>query len=118
MPNTAQRETQLLETTTGHKVELHTYITGREKRAIESVFYRDVEMTQTGAEQTIKGFKGAALEEAQNAAITAVVVSVDGNTSNVLDRVLDLPAVDYQEVIAAINEITEGKKKAPSTETP
>lgn len=118
MPNIEKRETQILDTVNGYQVELHTYITGREKRAIESVFYRDLEMTQTGAEQTITGFKGAALEEAQNAAIAAVVVSVNGNPNKIPDRVLDLPAEDYQEIIAAINEITEGKKKEQSTATP
>jgi hypothetical protein len=68
-------------------------------------------MKQRGGEQEVTGFKGAVLAEAQDSAIRLVVVSVDGQTDDVVNRVLDLPAQDYKEVIAAINEVTEGKKK-------
>jgi hypothetical protein len=68
-------------------------------------------MRQRGGEQEVTGFKGTVLAEAQDSAIRLVVVSVDGQTDNVVDRVLDLPSQDYKEIIAAINEVTEGKKK-------
>jgi hypothetical protein len=109
------RETQLITTPTGRRVELKTYITGREKRAIENVYYRDVEMTATGGEQTVKGFKAAAIEEAQNTAITTVVVAIDGNQDNILNRVLDLPLADYEAVMQAIEAVTADKKKDVST---
>src|SRR5688572_9960328 len=107
-----ERETKLIQTPNGKQVELKTYITGREKRAIESIYYRDVEMTATAGEQTIKGFKGSAVEEAQNKAIETVVVSLDGQAEDLLNRVLDLHIADYQAVMQAIDEITADKKKA------
>ena len=113
-----ERETQLITTPTGRSVELKTYITGREKRAIESVYYRDVEMTATGGEQTVKGFKAAAIEEAQNTAIATVVVSIDGSPDDILNRVLEMKLEDYEAVLAAIEEVTAGKKKALNTEPP
>jgi len=106
------RETTIIETPNGHKVELKTYITGREKRYIESAFFRDIEMTQTGGEQSIKGLKGAAIEEAQNKTIETVVVAVDEAKDNIVDRVLDLQQEDFDAVIEAINDITASKKKA------
>lgn len=106
------RETTIIETPNGHKVELKTYITGREKRYIESAFFRDIEMTQTGGEQSIKGLKGAAIEEAQNKTIETVVVALDGAGNDILNRVLDFPQEDFDTVIAAINDITASKKKA------
>jgi predicted ATP-grasp superfamily ATP-dependent carboligase len=110
-----ERETQFITTPNGRNVELKTYITGREKRAIESVYYQDVEMTATGGEQTIKGFKGSVINEAQNRAIETVVVAIDQSPDNILNRVLDMPLEDYEAVLAAIEAVTTDKKKGVNT---
>ena len=73
-------------------------------------------MTATGGEQTVKGFKAAAIEEAQNTAIATVVVSIDGSPDDILNRVLEMKLEDYEAVLAAIEEVTAGKKKALNTE--
>lgn len=109
------RTTKEIRTVGGHVVTLKEWITGGEKRSITNVFLKDVEMKQKGGEQEFTGVKGTVTAEAEDVAIKAVVVSVDGKTDNVVSAVLNLPAPDYDEVIAAINEITNPKKKPTST---
>jgi hypothetical protein len=115
------RETTLLETSQGHQIELKTYITGREKRAINEVFFRDMEMRQKGAEPEISGIKGSLTFEAENKTLEAVIASVTLaggtriiDTKAILNFVLDLPLEDYTRVIAAVNDIANPKADATS----
>ena len=106
-------------TTSGHQIELKTYITGREKRAINEVFFRDMVMRQHGAEPEISGMKGSTTIEAENKAFEAVIESVTpaGRTQitdrkAILDFILDLPLEDYNAVVAAVNDIANPKVEA------
>jgi hypothetical protein len=94
-----------------HVVVVHTYVTGRELRAIEGAMMDKLEMSQEGDQQKISGFKGSMLAERQDMQIKAVVVSVDGKTENVVDAVLDLPAKESEEVLDYVKELTEPKKE-------
>jgi len=115
------RETTLIETSKGHQIELKTYITGREKRAISEVFLREVEMRQSGAGAEISGIKGSVTFEAENMMFEMVIVSVSPvgadritDKKAILDFVLDLPANDYDAVVAAVNAISNPKADATS----
>lgn len=105
-----KRETKEITTPSGHKVVLNSYITGREKRAITNVFLEKAEMTMVGNTPNISGIKGDVANLAEDKTIEIMVVSVDGSTDGILDKVLNLPAKDYDFIVSAINEMT-GKKK-------
>lgn len=108
----------------GATVELYDYITGRDKRAIEAVYLEAAEVTSrrnTGAKEgevEIGGVKGTATHFMQNAAFKAVIKSVtpkDGeaitDSKKVLDFILDaVPEADYDQIVAAVNEVTDPKK--------
>ena len=111
----SERQTKEITTKGGHKIVFKEWITGREKRQITDIFLRDIEMKQKGGEQEFVGLKGSVAAEAEEKAIEIVVISVDGKTEKVVDAVLDLPSNDYDEVNAAINEITQPEKKSEST---
>lgn len=111
-----KRETKKYTTPSGKEVELKTYITGREKRSIQNIFLGKIEMSVSGKETQLSKINGDLVEQAENKSIEVIVVSVGGNTENVVDLVLDLRAEDYDFVIKEINLLT-AKKEEEDTPT-
>lgn len=118
-----ERPTQQLALEGGTIVVLYSYITGGDKRAIEDVFLQYAEMRQTAntSDKTgtmeITGIKGSVTHEAENKALERVVKEIrpaDGEAiterRQVLAFLLDLPADQYDRVVAEVNAITEPKK--------
>lgn len=105
-------------TTGGYQIELKPFITGRQKRHIMDAFMEDVELRSVGGEQSFS-VQGNKANVATDRSIQAVVVSVAGPSVDaskpVLDQILDLPAVDYDEVMVKVEEITGDKKKEAPT---
>lgn len=110
MTDKANRSTKTITTIGGHEIVLLDYVTGLEVRAIKNVFMKKMDVKQD-KEGPSAAFNGEVTFEAEDKSIETVVVSVDGVTENVVDAVLSLPSNDYDEVIRAINETTDPKKK-------
>lgn len=91
---------------------VRTYLTGREVRNIQSAMMSSLEMKQKNGEAEITGFKGEMLALQEDKQIQTVVVSVNGSTDNILNFVLDLPKEEYDQVVAYVKEVSEGKKQA------
>ena len=105
------RETKMIKTSGGHEVVLKTYATGREVGVIQSVYAGAAKMKMVGKEVVLDGFDATVEERAIAKTIELLVVSLDGKTENIVERIGDLPYKEYDEVIAALGEIS-GKKKA------
>lgn len=118
MENT--RPTKEITLVSGAVIVANTYITGREKRAINEVMLRSAEMRQTGSKSEITGVKGDVTFEMENVAIQSVVVEVRTGSETitdkkkVLDFVLDLPEQEYNAVIELINDVTNPKVEPTS----
>jgi hypothetical protein len=80
------------------------YITGRDLQAIEACL---MEGMTVGADGKPQGFNPLAIQKRLNKAIVACVLSVDGKTDDVLNKVLDLPKDKFNEVVAKVTEIAE-----------
>jgi hypothetical protein len=107
------RPTHELTTANGHTVVLHDYLTGGERQYISEPLLQGTDISlQDGKLGTMSA---AVITAANNRTIEKMVVSLDGSAENVLSRVLDLREEDFQEIVTAINTITEGKKKEPNT---
>ncbi len=93
-----QRETKTIKTPVGGiEVVINAYVTGREKRLISNVFLQ-------------KGKADAELyNEAQDAALRAIIVSVGGKTEGIVDAVLDMRHSDSKFVIDAVNEVSSDR---------
>jgi hypothetical protein len=110
------RPTREFKTSGGHVIVQYDYITGREQRAIQEVFLRNVEISRLSqadgkTDAGMTGFSAAVVSEAQDLSFKLLIVSMDGTNDDVVSRILDLPAIEFGEVVAAINEVTETKKK-------
>jgi len=93
-----------------HKVVLKAWITGREKRKLREPFLARMKFAvdRTGAQPVTKDIDTAKMvEEAENVAIKTIVISVDGSTENVVDKILDMKEKDYEFVMQEIGKIGE-----------
>lgn len=98
-------------TTSGVKVTLLDWITGREYQQINAPMFAQMKMkpSQNGMETSTITMDVATLMD--NEAIRTIVKSVDGKTDNILDAVLDLRIDDFNEVMVNVRETIGGKKK-------
>lgn len=116
-------ETRIVETPIEkHRVEIKQYLTALDYRQIQKgsigsdvkyeVSPEEVEAMKTTGKFELKlvdAIKMAIAEE--DAKIVNVVVSVDGNQENILDRILNFRKEDFDFVMAEINKVIEGDKK-------
>lgn len=89
------------------KIVIKAWLTGREKRAIQSVYLNNASFKDEAVE-----IKGDLVTKAQDEAIKTVVVSVGevkGDADKVLEALLDLHDEDYQFVLKEINKMTREK---------
>lgn len=103
-----ERETRKIKTPSGREVILKEWITGREAKELRKVFLNAVELSASGTEIKSTNIKTSVIEEAENKALEMVVLSLDGDKENLIERLLDLPASDYQFIVAEVNKVTEG----------
>lgn len=103
------RETKVIELKDGTKVELYTYITGREAREITNVFLQGMkfQVGQDGKTQTNE-MSASLMNQSQDKAIELLVVSVDGSKENCLAKVLDLPKEGFDVVMKEIEVLQNG----------
>lgn len=103
------RETITIETPSGkHKIVLKAWITGREKRELRKPFLNEVKINVGQETAQVSEFNaGEIVEQVENKAIEIIVVSVDGQTENKLDLILDMKDEDYDFVVAEINKISQ-----------
>lgn len=87
---------QTFKTAGGHTVVLRPFITGRDAQAMSQI------TADTEANKNIL---------VSNKSMELVVVSLDGITEGVVEKILDLPFADYIEIMEKVLEVTTGKKK-------
>ena len=92
-----------------HKVEIKDWITGREQQEIKKPI-TDVMMKITSkGESSTEINIGEAQRKSTEKAIEFVVVSIDDDKKNILNRVYDMPSKDYDFVIKKVDEIVTGE---------
>lgn len=107
-----QRPTKEIKTSGGHTIVINQWITGGDARDIRNVFIGEADVSFVGDKPQVSGVKANVQAKAEDRAIQAVVVSVDGMNDDIVNRVLALTATDYDEVIQAVNEVTRPQKKS------
>mgnify|MGYP001413866747 CR=1 FL=1 len=93
------RSTKVITTEGGHVAVIYDYITGNEARAFKSV-------SDQG------GGTPEAMDKAQDRGIEIAVLSLDGSSEKVVERIGNLPFADYAEIVSAVTELLNPKKKS------
>jgi hypothetical protein len=107
------RQTQEFITPGGRTIVLNSYLSGREDNELTSVLYGDLKMSVEDMQKgitSVKDVPATFIVKQDEKAVQLLVVSVDGNTENAAQVVLDLPKLEYQSVIAEINKIRNPSK--------
>lgn len=95
-----------------HVVKMYTYATGREFNEIQAELMKDIKVGMGGGgAPKMEGFTPVAVQDATKKTIALLVISLDGDASNVAERVLDLPQSEYAAITDALDEVS-GKKKS------
>ena len=112
-----ERETREIITPLGkNKIKIKTWLTGFEKRAIQSVFLDNVNLDVKNGDSQVNNIKGDVVTKAQDKTIEVCVDSVDDNKDNVLEAVGNLHSDDFDFVVEELNKlqgdaVVGGKKK-------
>lgn len=93
-----------------HTIKVKTYCTGGEFNQIQSVYLRSAKINVIGSTPQVAGFTAEVELEATKKAVELLVVSIDGSTDDVIQKVEDLPYQEYAEIVDEINTLI-GKKK-------
>jgi hypothetical protein len=111
-----ERSTKTFTTAGGHEVVMYDYLTGLEVETIRNFYTSKAEIKSisqdgTKVEAGVAGMSVEAAMETKKLALRTAIRSIDGNSEDVDSAALNLPNDDYQEVLGAVNELIEGKKK-------
>lgn len=105
------RETKTITTPTGNQtVVLNTYITGREYEYVQAPLFESMSLAPSPiGEVNMNGFNIAKVNESTHRMLEKIIVSVDGSTDSVLDKILDMQHSDYQFIVDTVNELSKKK---------
>ena len=103
-----ERETKEIITPIGkNKVILKAWLTGREKRHLRSTLLQDVKFSVESGKAKTEGVNTAeSIQRAEDEALKAIVISVDGKTEKILDILLDMRDKDFEFVLEAVNKVS------------
>ena len=92
-------------------LKVRSYLTGKDKRDYRKVL---VDLNRDGKAGTAE-----ALDAAENLMIVSIVKEIEGSTENIVDRVIAMPAPDYDLVLEQVAEVFNGldKKKETTSDT-
>lgn len=109
------RGTKKFKTKGGTEIEVYEYLTGGDARKIQQVYLEDVkvELDETG-KPTMGNINPLLATKAQDRMIELLVVSVEGATDRLLERILELPSSEFDEVIATLDALQGTSEKKTS----
>jgi hypothetical protein len=95
------------------EIEINTYVTGREKRALTNL-YLNGDINYDVDSKKVNGLNMEIVDKAQDLAWRTVVVSFNGKKDgedgfSIVDAILDLRAEDYLFVVDTVNDVTSDK---------
>lgn len=117
------RPTIEITTKGGFIATLNAYLTGGEQRKITSIFLEGVEVgVDAEGKPKMSSIRADVSDKAQDMAISLIVVKVEAKESlalsleggTPLERVLNLPANDFAEVVAKVEEVQSGLSEKKS----
>lgn len=103
------RPTKTITTPGGTIAVIKTYLTAREANQLKQVLYADIKMSMTdiGSGKTeVKDLPATVLLDQERKALEMLIVSLNTSAENIAERLLDLPAGEYDAIVAEVNQVT------------
>ena len=93
----------------GHKFVIKEFVTARDMRVLKGMYMEMAKFDDKGGQTfNVDAEKANAVEDKT---IELVVVSLNGDTEDVVALMMDLPANDYNEIFEKVQEVTGFDKK-------
>lgn len=89
-----------------HKILMVEWISGREGIEIDKPI---LNVKMSVEKKTGEINLGEAIRSSKEIAIKIIIVSIDGDSKNILDRVLDMPKSEYEFVIGEVDKVISGE---------
>jgi hypothetical protein len=103
-----ERPTKTLDTPEQKQLILKEYLTARERNEIKALYLSKTAINSDGANSQVQEINGALLLELEKKIITAVVISYNGQTENILETLLDGRPEEYDFVLEEARKIAFG----------
>lgn len=108
-----ERETIKLETPQGKELIIKSYMTAKERNEIKRTFLEGVKIDPNQTTQEAEAVRMNELDAsimllAERKTIEQLVVSYDGVTENIIERLDDSKPEEYDFVVSELNKITKG----------
>jgi hypothetical protein len=103
-----ERETKAFTTPAGNTVVLHTYLTGREVTELISIQFSSVKMQMSDPASKkfdTPNFDGSVVVTKELEEVKKFVVSLNNDTENPVEKLLDLPSTEYDAVLKEVEKI-------------
>jgi hypothetical protein len=111
----ADRQSYQFTTPTGTTVELRSYLTGREFADIKGILLSSLTMSLADLESkkvNTGGMSGDVIMQQERKTLDYLVVSVNGEPENAVEKLLDLPSTELEAVLKEIEKIKNPTKPA------
>lgn len=99
------RETKTFVTSGTTTIEYYAYLTAKEAKQLESEMLSRMTINIDGAGNRTSSITADILNASQDKAIKMLIVSVNGDKQNAFERVENLPAQEYFEIVKELNPV-------------
>jgi hypothetical protein len=104
----SDRATTTLITPAGTEIVLRAYLTGREASEIKGIMLGSLKMSMSDFENRkidMGGLSGDVLTQQERKTLEYLLVSVNGDAENPIEKLLDLPSPEYDAVLKEVEKI-------------
>lgn len=110
------RGTKILNTKNGHQIEVYEYMNAGEARQVQQVYLEGMGMRVVDGKPAMDEMSAELMTKAQDKTLEILVAKVDGSEEKKLERLLELPKVDFDEVVAFIDGLNDLSTEEKKTE--
>ena len=107
-----ERTTKTITTPSGREVAIYTYLNARESNVLKRLYTSGmkIDMNNIGSDgkPTVSEVDGTIEIQAEEKLIELMVVSIDGSTESILDKILDGTTEDYDFILQEVNKSRSG----------
>lgn len=93
-----------------NEFEVKTYATAREATTIQQAYFKGQKVEVVGDQPKIAEFNPGVQFEVEKELVNQMVVALNGDQANLVDRIIDLPNDIYRQLITQLDEIVSKKK--------
>jgi hypothetical protein len=104
----SDRETKPFTTPAGNNVVLRTYLTGKESNELKALMYADLKIDASDAASgkvALAEIPASFIIAQEKKAVSFLVVSVNGEATNPVEILENMPEAEYTAVLAEIQKI-------------